>query len=270
MWTLPSLPRVGPSRRPMYCAKIRHGSTPRTMWTPMSRCSGVPTSSGAHRRRDADRRGLVAAAGVERAGDLPLPVEDVPALLDPARDQHVPVDAEQVLAVEARVPDLAQGADRLRSRGDRHRAGHSNDGERMSGCSVRSLSSPRPPVWPLPCRRGRCTRGRSPRRSSPRYDVVQRALSPSRRAVSRREASDHAAARLARAAAVPRRVAAVGHGRAPEPGASHGLRAVVSGVCDRAAEGARLPDAPPAVERRLLEADAAVRRRQGSLTVLIR
>ena len=45
MWTLPSLPCVGPSRRPMYCAKIRHGSTPRTMWTPMSRCSGVPTSS---------------------------------------------------------------------------------------------------------------------------------------------------------------------------------------------------------------------------------
>ena len=46
MWTLPSLPRVGPSTRPMYCAKIRHGSTPRVMWTPMSRWSGVPTSSG--------------------------------------------------------------------------------------------------------------------------------------------------------------------------------------------------------------------------------
>jgi hypothetical protein len=29
----------------MYCAKIRHGSTPRVMWTPMSRWSGVPTSS---------------------------------------------------------------------------------------------------------------------------------------------------------------------------------------------------------------------------------
>ena len=45
MWTLPSLPCVGPSARPMYCAKIRHGSTPRVMWTPMSRWSGVPTSS---------------------------------------------------------------------------------------------------------------------------------------------------------------------------------------------------------------------------------
>ena len=46
MCTLPSLPVVGPSARPMYWAKMRHGSTPRTMWTPMSRCSGVPTSSG--------------------------------------------------------------------------------------------------------------------------------------------------------------------------------------------------------------------------------
>ena len=46
MWTLPSLPFVGPSMRPMNCANTRHGSTPRTTWTPMSRCSGVPTSSG--------------------------------------------------------------------------------------------------------------------------------------------------------------------------------------------------------------------------------
>ena len=46
MWTFPSLPLVGPSARPMYCAKIRHGSTPRVTWTPMSRWSGVPTSFG--------------------------------------------------------------------------------------------------------------------------------------------------------------------------------------------------------------------------------
>ena len=45
MWTLPSLPCVGPSARPMYCAKMRQGSTPRVTWTPMSRWSGVPTSS---------------------------------------------------------------------------------------------------------------------------------------------------------------------------------------------------------------------------------
>src|SRR6059058_5821693 len=85
MWTLPSRPLVGPSARPMYYAKIRHGSTPRTTWTPMSRCSLVP------------------AARVERAGNLSLPVEDVPALLDPARQHHAAIDAEQVLAVEARV-----------------------------------------------------------------------------------------------------------------------------------------------------------------------
>ena len=46
MWTLPSLPPVGPPERPMYCAKIRQGSTPRVTCTPMSRWSGVPTSSG--------------------------------------------------------------------------------------------------------------------------------------------------------------------------------------------------------------------------------
>ena len=44
MWTLPSRPLVGPSTRPMYWAKMRQGSSPRVMWTPMSRWSGVPTS----------------------------------------------------------------------------------------------------------------------------------------------------------------------------------------------------------------------------------
>ena len=37
---------------------------------------------GPHRRRDAHRGGLVPAPGVEAAGDLPLLVEDVAALLD--------------------------------------------------------------------------------------------------------------------------------------------------------------------------------------------
>ena len=36
--TLPSRPRVIPSWRPMYWAKIRHGSTPRMMWAARSRC----------------------------------------------------------------------------------------------------------------------------------------------------------------------------------------------------------------------------------------
>ena len=67
----------------------------------------------AHRGRDADRRALVAAAGVERAGDLALLVEDVAALLDPARDQHVAVDAEEVLAVEAGLLHFLQRPDRL-------------------------------------------------------------------------------------------------------------------------------------------------------------
>ncbi len=110
MCTFPSRPRVGPSSRPMYCANTRHGSTPRTTCTPMSRWSGVPTSFGAHRGRDADGRGLVPAAGVEGARDLPLLVEDVAALLDPARDQHVAVDAEEVLAVEACLLHLLERA----------------------------------------------------------------------------------------------------------------------------------------------------------------
>jgi hypothetical protein len=66
-----------------------------------------------HRRRDTDGRGLVPATRVERARDLPLLVEDVAALLDPARDQHVPVDAEQVLAIEAGFLHFAQRGDRL-------------------------------------------------------------------------------------------------------------------------------------------------------------
>ena len=69
---------------------------------------------GAHRGRDADGRGLVAATRVERAGDLPLLVEDVPALLDPPRRQHVPVDAEQVLAIETDVVHFLKRADGLR------------------------------------------------------------------------------------------------------------------------------------------------------------
>jgi hypothetical protein len=76
----------------------------------------------AHGRRDADRGRFVAAPGVERARDLPLLVEDVPALLDPARDQHGAVDPEQVLAVETCFADLAQRADRLGFADDRHRA----------------------------------------------------------------------------------------------------------------------------------------------------
>ena len=75
---------------------------------------------GAHRRRDSDRRCLVAAPGVERARDLALAVEDVPALLDAAGDQHVAVDLEQVLAVEAPLLDLLKRAAGLGNAGNRH------------------------------------------------------------------------------------------------------------------------------------------------------
>src|SRR5213079_2385387 len=53
-------------------------------------------------------------------GNLPLQVEDVAALLDSARQQHGAVDAEQVLAIEARVAHLFQRADGLGFPGDRH------------------------------------------------------------------------------------------------------------------------------------------------------
>ena len=94
----------------MYWAKTRHGSTPRVTWTPMSRCSGVPTSFGPIAVATPDRRALVSSPGVERAGDLPLLVEDVAALLDAARDQHVAVDPEEVLAVEPCVLHLLERA----------------------------------------------------------------------------------------------------------------------------------------------------------------
>jgi hypothetical protein len=76
---------------------------------------------GAHRGCDADGRGLVPSPRVEGAGDLPLAIEDVAALLDPAGQDHVAVDAEQVLAVEASLADFLQRADRLGFTGDRHR-----------------------------------------------------------------------------------------------------------------------------------------------------
>jgi hypothetical protein len=93
----------------------------------------------AHRGRDTDGCGLVAAAGIERAGDLALAVEDVPALLDTAGDQHVAVDAEQVLAVEACLPDLAQGADRFGSRRNRQDAANCNGCARASARADRTV-----------------------------------------------------------------------------------------------------------------------------------
>src|SRR5260221_235391 len=74
-------------------------------------------------------RRLVAAPGVEGARDLPLLVEDVPALLDAARRQEVAVDREQILAVEPRILDFFERADRLRFPGYRHT--HSQSSSRI-------------------------------------------------------------------------------------------------------------------------------------------
>ena len=73
-----------------------------------------------HRRRDAHRGTFVAAPGVEGAGDLALPVEDVAPLLDPAGDQHVPVDLEQILPVKIGLSDVLRGLDRYGFSGDCH------------------------------------------------------------------------------------------------------------------------------------------------------
>ena len=99
----------------------------------MLRWSGVPTSSRPIAVAIATDERLVAAAGVERAGDLPLPVEDVPALLDAAGEQQVAVDAEQVLAVEAPLLRLLKRAARLGHARDRHCRRHSNARRRARG-----------------------------------------------------------------------------------------------------------------------------------------
>ena len=102
MWTLPSRPL----RRAVDAAHVLREHAPR-----LDAARDVdahvaverrPDVVRAHGGRDADGRGLVPAARVEASGDLPLLVEDVAALLDRAREQHVAVDAEEVLAVEAR------------------------------------------------------------------------------------------------------------------------------------------------------------------------
>jgi hypothetical protein len=79
---------------------------------------------GPHGRRDTHRGRLVPAPRVEAPGDLPLAVENVAALLDAAGEEHVAIDAEQVLAVEARLAHLLQRADRLGFARNRHALSH--------------------------------------------------------------------------------------------------------------------------------------------------
>ena len=86
--TLPSRPRVMPSARPMYWAKMRHGSTPRMMWAARSRCRMHRRSCGGHRPRRAGGHGLLAEAVVEAPRHLALPVERHRAFFDPPHHQH--------------------------------------------------------------------------------------------------------------------------------------------------------------------------------------
>jgi hypothetical protein len=74
---------------------------------------GRPDVVRPHRGRDPDCGRLVAAPRVEAAGELSLLVEDVSALLHASREEEVAVDPEQVLAREARFPDLVERADGL-------------------------------------------------------------------------------------------------------------------------------------------------------------
>jgi len=91
----------------MYCAKIPGLDAARDLDAHVAMERRADVVCG-HRGRNADGRGFVSASGVERARDLPLPIEDVAALLDAARDQHVAVHAEQVLAVETRLAHLVE------------------------------------------------------------------------------------------------------------------------------------------------------------------
>ena len=75
---------------------------------------------GAHCRGHTHGSAFVPATGVERAGDLALAIEDVAALLDPTAHDHVSVDAEKILAEEARLADLFQRTNRLGFPGYRH------------------------------------------------------------------------------------------------------------------------------------------------------
>src|SRR5207237_2062795 len=68
-------------------------------------------------------------------------------LLDAAREEHVPVDAEQILAVEPGFPNLAQRADRLGLSRDGH-AGNLTTG--VLGPVVRVADLPEPgPGFPV-------------------------------------------------------------------------------------------------------------------------
>ncbi len=141
---LESRPFVVPPTRPMYWQSTRQGSTPRYRCRPRLRCSGAATSLGRHRRGDADRGRLVALAGVERAGQLALLEEHVPALVEPRRQQQRVQDPQQRLPVEPERGSILQPTARLRGAHARNRHAASLERSQAEGCAHQH-PSPRAP-----------------------------------------------------------------------------------------------------------------------------
>ena len=113
-------PRVGPSAAHVL-REDPPGLDPRVTWTPMSRRSGVPTSSPIAAAM-LDWRTSRCCGPCRRSWESSLLAEDVPALLDPAGEQHVAVDPKQNRHGRDRLADLVQGGDGPGFPGDRHRA----------------------------------------------------------------------------------------------------------------------------------------------------
>ena len=92
---------------------------------------------GRHGRRDADGGRLVPLAGVERARQLALLVEHVPALVEPPREHQRVQDAHQRVAIEPERSSILQPAAGLRSPNARNR----------HAASV-AIHADRAPGWP--------------------------------------------------------------------------------------------------------------------------
>src|SRR5262245_4034316 len=107
---------VASSRRPVLAAHVLREDSPRLDAAHDVNAHVTLRRSGdvvrMERRGDADRGRLVALSRVEAARDLALLVEDVPALLDPAGEEHVAEHPQEVGAVEPGLSDLVQRADR--------------------------------------------------------------------------------------------------------------------------------------------------------------
>ena len=109
-----------------------------------------------HRGGDADRRGLVPLAGVERARQLALLEEHVPALVEPPREQQRVQDPHERLAVEAELRGLVQSTARLSGAHARNRhAASVATPWRRPGAAASGRPGMRPAPVPAPLHR-RC------------------------------------------------------------------------------------------------------------------